>query len=505
MTQLLARISARRPLVTIGAWVLLVVVALGIVGQLLGSATTTELRLSGSFESERAVAAVERLNGGPEPITEIVIVQSDALTVDDPEFAAKLGTIFADIAALGDDVVGQGAQNYYLVNALAPDLAKNMVSADRRTTIMTIPLAGDFDEASRNVEKLIHLVEEADKADDFHVYISGAASVSHETNEFSEHDLQQGERVGVPVALLILLALFGAVVAALIPIGLAIVAIVIALGIVAVIGQFFDLVFFVTLMITMIGLAVGIDYSLFIISRFREELDRGSGSEEKRLRRAGETAGRTVLFSGLTVVIALCGMFIIPMGFFQSLGLGAILVVIVEMAATLTLLPAILALLGRKVDFLSIPFFRRIEQRADPTHHQEHGFWERTTRVVTKVPWLSFLIVAAPMVVAIVYYFQIETGLNGVEDATRRFRDQRSVFRVGGGVRVRTRKSIRNRDRGRHRKSRGTRRNSESDWVVGTRSQISRYRPFQVRSRRTKSRCCDSPCRAIRQGRTLSR
>ena len=81
--------------------------------------------------------------------------------------------------------------------------------------------------------------------------------------------MEQGERVGIPVALLILLALFGAVVAALIPIGLAIVAIVIALGIVAVIGQFFDLVFFVTLMITMIGLAVGIDYSLFIISRFR--------------------------------------------------------------------------------------------------------------------------------------------------------------------------------------------------------------------------------------------
>ena len=100
LTQLLARISARRPLVTVGAWVLLVVVALGIVGQLLGSATTTELRLSGSFESEKATAAVERLSGGPEPVTEIVIVQSDTLTVDDAEFAAKVGTVFAEITAL---------------------------------------------------------------------------------------------------------------------------------------------------------------------------------------------------------------------------------------------------------------------------------------------------------------------------------------------------------------------------------------------------------------------
>lgn len=413
MTQLLAQISARRPLVMIGAWVLLVVVALGVVGQLLGSATTTELRLSGSFESEKAATTLERLSGGPEPINEIVVIQSDRFTVDDPEFAVKVGTVFAEITALGDDIVAQGAQNYYIVNALAPDLAKNMVSADRRTTIITVPMAGDFDEASVNVEKLIDLVGEADADEDYRVLVSGAASVSFETNEFSTHDLEQGERVGVPVALLILLALFGAVVAALIPIGLAIVAIVIALAIVAVIGQFFDLVFFVTLMITMIGLAVGIDYSLFIVSRFREEMDRGLEVREA-VARAGETAGRTVLFSGLTVVIALCGMFIVPMGFFQSLGLGAILVVIVAMAATLTLLPAVLALLGRRVDYLSIPFFRR-RGSVDTAEHQEHGFWERTTRVVTKVPWLSFVIVAAPMVVAIVYYFEIETGLNGVE------------------------------------------------------------------------------------------
>ncbi len=413
MTQLLARISARRPLVTIGAWILLVVVALGLVGQLLPTATTTELRLSGSFESEKAASALERLRGGPEPISEIVIVQSDALTVDDPAFAAKVNSVFADISELGSEVVGEGAVNYYMVSVLALETALQLVSADRKTTIMIIPMVGDFDEASRNVEKVIEVVEDADAADDFRVLISGAASISYESNEFATHDLEQGERVGIPVALLILLALFGAVVAALVPIGLAIVAIVIALGIVAVIGQFFDLVFFVTLMITMIGLAVGIDYSLFIISRFREELDRGLDVEEA-VARTGETAGRTVLFSGVTVVIALCGMFIVPMGFFQSLGLGAILVVIVEMAATLTLLPAVLALLGRKVDFLSIPFFRR-KSTGEVNEDTQHGFWERTTEVVTKVPALSFLIVAAPMVVAIVYYFQIETGLNGVE------------------------------------------------------------------------------------------
>lgn len=413
MTQSLARFSARRPIVTIGAWIVLVVIALAIIGQFLASATTTELKLSGGFESAKAVAALERLRGGPEPISEVIVIQSETLTVDDPAFAAKVNSVLQEIVELGDEIVGDGAVNYYMLSALAPETAENLVSADRRTTLMTIPIAGDFDEAAVNVKEVIEVVERADEADDFRVLISGPASVSYETNEFARHDLEQGERVGVPVALLILLALFGAVVAALIPIGLAIVAIVIALGFVAIIGQVFDLVFFVTLMITMIGLAVGIDYSLFIISRFREEMDRGL-SVQDAVARAGETAGRTVLFSGLTVVIALCGMFIIPMGFFQSLGLGAILVVIIEMAATLTLLPAILALLGPKVDLLSIPFFRR--KGGEESHeHREHGFWERTTVIVTKVPWISFLIVAAPMVVAIVYYFQIETGLNGVE------------------------------------------------------------------------------------------
>ncbi len=139
--------------------------------------------------------------------------------------------------------------------------------------------------------------------------MSGTASISFESNELALHDLEQGERIGVPVALLILVALFGTIVAALAPIGLAVVAIIVALGLVALIGQAFELVFFVTLMVTMIGLAVGIDYSLLIVSRFREEMDRGLG-KSAAAERAGSTAGRTVLFSGVTVIIALCGMLI---------------------------------------------------------------------------------------------------------------------------------------------------------------------------------------------------
>ena len=223
--------------------------------------------------------------------------------------------------------------------------------------------------------------------------------------------LEKGERFGIPIALIILLALFGAVVATLLPLGLAIVAIVLALAAVGVIGQAFELIFFVTMMITMIGLAVGIDYSLLIVSRFREEMNRGLDTRDAVVR-AGDTAGRRVLFSGTTVVLALLGMLIIPVSFFQSLGLGAILVVIAALAATLTLLPAVLSLLGPKVSLLTVPFLSRFSLGRPQAG--EHGFWETITRAVTRLPVVSILVIGVPMIALTYFYFDIHTGLNDV-------------------------------------------------------------------------------------------
>ena len=404
MTDLLARFSAHHPWVTIGAWVVLLLVALVINATLLPSATTTEFRLGDDYESQRAGALLEERLRGPKPLGELVIVQSPSLTVDDPEFRAKVESVHAKIVDLGPETIA-GGLHFYLTGD------PSLVSADRRTTIMNYVLAGEFKVATENVEELIHIVREEDASDDFRVLIGGDASVAFENNELSAEDLEKGERFGVPVALIILLALFGAVVATLLPLGLAIVAIVLALAAVGLIGQVFELIFFVTMMITMIGLAVGIDYSLLIVSRFREEMNRGLPTKSA-VERAGATAGRTVLFSGSTVVLALLGMLIIPVSFFQSLGLGAILVVIAALAATLTLLPAVLALLGPKVSLLSIPFLRRF--MLQNPQDQEGGFWEVVTRVVTRVPALSILIIAVPMIVLTYFYFDIDTGLNDV-------------------------------------------------------------------------------------------
>jgi len=405
LTGYLARISARRPLVTLAVWLVVAVVAGGLSQAFLDSATTTELKLGSGARSQQAAELLEDRLRGPEPITEIVIVQSESLTVDDPAFKAKVEMVFGQIIALGPDAVTAGL-NYYLTGD------ERQVSPDRRTTLMPFRLAGDLNEAEGHAEHILEIVEAADGSDGFRVLTSGRASISVEQNELALHDLEQGERFGIPVALLILVALFGSLVAALAPIGLAIIAIVIALGLVAVIGQAFQLVFFVTLMVTMIGLAVGIDYSLLIISRFREEMDRGLDRLEAA-ERAGSTAGRTVLFSGVTVIIAICGMLIVPFLFFQSLAIGAILVVAVALAATLTLLPAVLALLGPRVNLLPVPLLGRF--KVTSPDHSKAGFWEFITEKVMGFPIISILAIAVPMIVLTVFYFDIKTGLSGVD------------------------------------------------------------------------------------------
>ena len=448
MTERLARVSAERPWVTIVAWIVAVMIGghlavdgevapapdalLDVIPDFLGTATTTDFTLSGRYESERAAALLEERLRGPEKLAEIVIVQSETLTVDDEAFRAKVEAVHEDILSLGSGTIaggidGQPLFHYYQAIEAGPLIPQEqlarllplLVSADRQTVLVHYTLAGTTQEATANVVDVVHKVEDANEADDFLVLIGGDASVAHENNELAEHDLQKGERFGVPVALLVLLMLFGAVVATMLPLGLAIVSIVVAMAAVAVVGQFNQLVFFVTMMVVMIGLAVGIDYSLLIVSRFKEELAHGTPVKDA-VAKTGGTAGRTVFFSGTTVVLALIGLLIVPASFYQSLALGAILVVIASLAATLTLLPAVLALLGPRIDLLSIPFLARFSIKTP--EETEQGFWESITRAVTKYPVVSILAIAVPMLLITLFYFNIgvlgidgiQTGLNDV-------------------------------------------------------------------------------------------
>ena len=422
MIEFLVKRSVRRPRLVVGVWVALFIIGGLLAGDaelgfesdatdFLNPGTTTEIKLGRGIEATRARDLLEDLRG-PARIAETVIVQSDSLTVDDPEFRATVEEVYYDLTSLGSDVAAPGA-HYYLTDPPALDL----VSADRRTTIIPVLMTGDYQDAVENVEHVLAVVEEADGADDMRVLVVGEASIAHETTELAERDLRQGERVGVPVALIILVVLFGTIVAVIMPIGLALVVIVAALGMAALIGQAMELSVFVSLMIIMIGLAVGIDYSILIVSRFRQERARGLEVREA-IERANAVAGHTVLFSGATVIIALIGMLIVPISLMQSLGLGAILVVLVALAATVTFLPACLMLLGPRLDSLPVPFLgKRTAPPASPVEDSGHGLWDRTTRIVMRHPAIAVAVVAVPMIVIILFYFQwpgIQTGINGV-------------------------------------------------------------------------------------------
>src|SRR6202007_1266345 len=190
----------------------------------------------------------------------------------------------------------------------------------------------------------------------------------------SQTDLEKGElEFGLPAALIVLILVFGAVVAGLVPVLMAILSIIVALGFVALISLEFSLSVFIVNMLTGMGLALGIDYSLFVVSRFREERILGLHKEDA-IARAGATASRAVLFSGSTFVVALIGMFIVPTSIMRSLALGAILVGIVSVAAALPLLPALLSLLGDRVNALRVPFLGRNLGRPDAL---EGRFWKR--------------------------------------------------------------------------------------------------------------------------------
>ena len=414
MTENLARISARRPWIVIALWLGAAVLALGIIDRQLDSALTTELGFISTFSEAESWTAKDMLEeaGLAPPLSEAIMVQSETLTVDDPAFRAKVEEVTGALVAIGPEVVA-GGFNYYLTGD------QRLVSADQKTTIISLQLVGSIAEATENAEQIIDVVDEADHQDGFRVFVVGDATIAFENGELSEADLIAGETIGIPIALLILLVLFGALVAALVPIGLALISIFITLALVAIIGNTFgELVFFAQLWITMVGLAVGIDYSLIVVSRFREELARGLNKEEAVIR-AGATANRTVLFSGMTVVIALVGILIIPHTMFFSMALAAILVVIISVLASLTLLPAVLVLLGPRVDLLRLPFTSRRSDigrgEGKEEGKQRPGFWEFITHWTMRFPIISVLVVGGLMVWASYYYFDINRGFNSVE------------------------------------------------------------------------------------------
>ena len=390
-------------------WIATLALAIFLGQTLLESALTTEFVFTNTPESQRGVDLIEELRGEAISTNEVVIVRSDTFTVDDAEFQAEVEALYGDIAALGSDVIRPGSfTNFYRTDI--PDTSF-LVSADRRTTIMPFVTAGEFVDATDNVPLVLEIVESRNTASSFTILLTGQATIGNAFEDVGREDFLRGESIGVPVALIILLIVFGTVVAAFVPIVVAIISIIIAMGIAALVGQVFALSFFVQNVIFMVGLAVGVDYSLFIVDRYREERRKGFEKLDA-IERAGNTASRAVLFSGITVVLALFGMLLIPFNVFIGLGIGAIVVVVTSVVAALTLLPAVMSLLGDKLERLKVPGISRAQNNGDELSGS--GFWDSASHMVMRKPLVSLIVGGGLLVAAAYPLLDLSLGFAGI-------------------------------------------------------------------------------------------
>jgi RND superfamily putative drug exporter len=302
---------------------------------------------------------------GEQPATAVIAVHSDAQTVSDPGYRALIAGVTSRVEGVPGVRGIEWADN------------QSFVSADGHTTFLIAGLSGD-----QNHQLLAgRAVAEAASKDvpaGFQVETGGASAFYNRFNDISKSDLERAEKISFPITLAVLAIAFATVVAAGLPLVLAIVSLVITLGLLYFLSGVTNMSVYVTNTASVIGIGVGIDYALFVVTRFREELRRGK-SVSDAIPRTLATSGRSVTLSGMTVIVALFGMFLVNIQAFRSMAIGSMTVVAVAVLGAITLIPAILSLLGHRIDKLHIPFLAK-----EPAEGQ--GFWHRWALSVMKRP-----------------------------------------------------------------------------------------------------------------------
>jgi RND superfamily putative drug exporter len=411
MTERLARASSRRPWLVVGLWLILILTAFVLIAMFLAFEGEAEItRTTESKQAERILAEgfpQEAATGNA--ISEVVVVRAESGDIRTEATRARVAALADELRRAGADRVVTYAEQ------------RRLVSQDGDSTVLLLALGRDGED---DVEDVVDVVERLDYEPAYRAAVTGERTADADEDAASLEDLKKGELFfGAPLALVVLLLVFGAVVAGLVPLMLAIVSIAVALSLVALLAQAYDLSVFTQNMLIGMGLALGIDYSLFTLSRYREE--RLQGREKlDAIATAGATAGRAVLFSGIAFVLAMLGLLLVPSTIFRSLAAGAILVGIVSVIAALTLLPAVLALLGDRVNRLRIPIFGRAAARAG----REGRFWGAIVERVMRRPLVSLLLGAGLMLALAAPVLALDTGTSGAATLPDRFESKQGYL-----------------------------------------------------------------------------
>jgi RND superfamily putative drug exporter len=385
----MAQFSARHRATAIGGWLLFVVAATALAA-MLGTISATDSEYDNG-ESRRADQMIEAA-GFPERAGEMVLVQSDRLTADAPAFQAAISDVTAAVQGTGR----------------IENLRPAVVSADRHSALVMFEMAGDRDTAGDRVGPVMDAVAGVQRAHpDLYVAEGGDASGDKVIGESLAKDFSRLSLLSLPLTLGILIVAFGALLAAFLPVGLALTAFLAATGLLAAASRLFHAVDATMHVMLLVGLAIGVDYCLFYIRREREERAKGADPEHA-LAVAAATSGRSILVSGLTVIIAMAGMFLTGNTVFESFAAATILVVATAVLGSLTVLPALLSKLGDRVDLGKVPGLYRRESNG--------RFWRAVLSVVMRRPGISAALAAGVLAVLAVPAFALHTASPGVQD-----------------------------------------------------------------------------------------
>jgi putative drug exporter of the RND superfamily len=382
--------SIRHRKTAVLGWLALVVVAFA-VGQLLG---TSKVPQYDSGQSGRAEQTLQRL-GVVSPPAESVLIQAradGATFANDPAMRQAVRQVTAALSGLPRSA-----------NDIASPLVSGrngLVSADGRSALVTFKVPGDAVNEDTAVAPALRAVAAVQASHPgLRVAEAGDASTARVGNALISRDFRKAEVTSVPITLILLLAVFGALIAAGIPLLLAVTAVITAISLLAVPGHWLPVGSSTSEVVFIIGMAVGIDYTLFYLRREREERAAGRGTGEA-LRIAAGTSGRAILVSGLTVMTALGGLFLTGYAVFTGIAIGTIAVVGIAVAGSVTVLPALLSMLGSRADRGRIPFLGRRRTAARPSR-----MWAALARRVVRRPaaWggvaaLMMLALAAPAI-----------------------------------------------------------------------------------------------------------
>ncbi|MER6419407.1 MMPL family transporter [Streptomyces sp. NPDC001137] len=339
------------------------------------------------------------------PAHEVVFVHSDRSTADSAEFRTAVADVVRRIRGTGKvrDVVSP----FDPAGAAA-------VSADRHSALVQFDMAGDAVRAKEEVQPVLDAVAKADRS---HRAIAleqfGEASFAHKYEEKLHTDYTNAETISFPVTLGILLVAFGALVAALLPVVLAITAVVAAGGLLTLSSHLVHIDQNGSSVMSLIGIAVGVDYSLFYIRRVREERARGN-TTQAAVSAAAATSGRSVVVSGLTVIVSLAGLFLSGNGIFYGMATATIIVVAVAVLGSVTVLPALLSLLGQRLDKGRVPLVPRM--RVDEEDTGRRGFWGVVLGAVLRRPAVSLVLCGGALVALVAPAFSLHTSDPGVSD-----------------------------------------------------------------------------------------